>query len=180
TELLAAHGYANFGVKEIVERGGASRTAFYDCFDSKEACSDAAYERFIAVLLDRVIGSLSNRSDQDVFLVLQAYFAALQTDLVVARAFQVEMDSAGPRARDRRRGALRGLAQVLHAEQRRQALTDPELDPDVSLEAFVGSVYAVRQLASDLLDTQDHPNLEAVVPTLAVWLNNAIRRKIPE
>ncbi|CCQ17348.1 Transcriptional regulator, TetR family [Rhodococcus sp. AW25M09] len=179
TELVAANGYSDAGVREIVERSSVSRSAFYDCFDSKESCAEAAYGRFISVLVDRMMSHLVHRSTQDVFRVLSTYFSALQSDLVVARAFQVEMDSAGSLTRVRRRTALRGVAELLHAELRRHAQDDPDLDPDLSIDALVGIVYAVRQLASDMLDTEVEPNLEAVVPRLAQWLDNSIHRSRP-
>ncbi|MBY4211742.1 TetR/AcrR family transcriptional regulator [Rhodococcus fascians] len=175
TELIASHGYAVVGVKDIVDRSSVSRSAFYDCFDSKEACADAAYARFISVLVNKMTNSLVHQSSEDVFAVLTTYLATLGSDLVVARAFQVEMDAAGPAARERRRQALRGLAVLLHGELRRQATADSELDPDVSVDALIGAVYAVRQVASDLLDTEAEPDLEAVTPRLARWLDNSLR-----
>lgn len=176
TELIASHGYAAVGVKEIVDRSSVSRSAFYMCFDSKESCAEAAYARFISVLVSEMSASIVHQSSEDVFAVLATYLATLGSDLVVARAFQVEMDAAGPRARERRRQALRGLAALLHAELGRQAQSDPDLDPDVSMEALVGAVYAVRQVASDLLDTEAEPDLEAVAPRLHRWLDNSLRK----
>ena len=54
TELLAAHGYRGFGAGEIAGRAGVSLAAFYDCFENKDACVFAGYDRFIEVLLERM------------------------------------------------------------------------------------------------------------------------------
>ena len=42
--------------------------------------------------------------------LLSAYIDTLQSDLVVARAYQVEIDALGPQARARRRDSLRLFA----------------------------------------------------------------------
>ncbi len=177
TELVAAHGYAATGVKEVVARSKVSRSSFYECFEDKEQCADAAYERFITVLTQKMIAHLAYGDiEADVTRILIGYLTTLQSDLVVARAFQGEMDAAGKIARDRRRAALHGLAAVLHAEHRRQCDTDATLDPDLPAEVFVASVYAARQLASDLLDTEVAPDLVAVVPRISGWLSAGLRR----
>ena len=45
TELLAAHGYRGFGVGEIATRAGVSLGTFYECFENKDACIFAGYDR---------------------------------------------------------------------------------------------------------------------------------------
>ena len=136
------------------------------------------YDRFIAVFIERLVAvhGEGRTWEEYVGAVLDSYFEVLEQDLVVARAFQVEMDAAGKIARDRRRAALHGLAAVLHAEHRRQCDTDATLDPDLPAEVFVASVYAARQLASDLLDTEVAPDLVAVVPRISGWLSAGLRR----
>ena len=54
TELLAARGYRGFGVGDIATRAGVSLGTFYDCFESKDACVFAGYDRFIEVLLTKM------------------------------------------------------------------------------------------------------------------------------
>src|SRR4051812_40258607 len=41
---LAYHGYEDTKVTDIVELSGVSRATFYERFESKELCFDAAYE----------------------------------------------------------------------------------------------------------------------------------------
>ncbi|MCZ4561081.1 TetR/AcrR family transcriptional regulator [Rhodococcus sp. IEGM 1401] len=176
TELIASRGYAAVGVKDIVDRSSVSRSAFYGCFDSKESCADAAYARFISVLVNKMTNSLVHRASEDVFAVLATYLTTLGSDLVVARAFQVEMDAASLPARERRRQALSGLAAVLHHEMQRQAAVDSELDSEITVDAMIGAIYAVRQFASDLLDTEAEPDLGTVTPRLARWLENSLRK----
>jgi AcrR family transcriptional regulator len=130
TELLAANGYAAVKVGQVAERAGVSRAAFYECFADKQACAFAAYDRFIEVLLGRLAATA--RSDQwNVFMarLLESYLGTLQQDLVVARAFQVEMDAVGSEARRRRRESLVRFAEFLRTERERLAAADPTLRP---------------------------------------------------
>ncbi|MET9485266.1 MULTISPECIES: TetR/AcrR family transcriptional regulator [unclassified Nocardia] len=177
TELVAARGYPAVSVGDIATRSGVSRTAFYDCFDSKEACADAAYERFITHLLAELGRRLDGSElDREVTAVLHAYFATLQQDLVVAKAFQLEMDAAGPIARARRRGALLRFAELIRYEQMRLADTDPTINTDLPIQAYLAAVYAVRQLVSDALDREPAPDLVGLVSRVTGWLSAGFRR----
>jgi AcrR family transcriptional regulator len=157
TELMAAEGYRTIGVREIAARARVSRAAFYECFPDKDACVFAAYDRFIEVLLTQVAVPLTDPTDWDstVSGVLTAYVDTLASDPVVARAFQVEMDALGRRARDVRREALTSMAALL--KQRRDEIW-PE-QSDIPLDAYTGAIYAIRQLASDALDADDDAHL---------------------
>jgi AcrR family transcriptional regulator len=171
-ELMAAHGYAAVKVGEVAERAGVSRAAFYDCFRDKEACAFAAYDRFIDVLLGRL--AATERSDRwDVFLarLLESYLGTLQQDLVVARAFQLEMDAVGTDARARRRESLVRFAEFLRAERERLAAGDTSLRP-LPFSAYLGLVYTARQIACDALDTTKRPDLLSLVPELGAWMSD--------
>lgn len=169
TELIAAQGFLAVRVGDISARAGVSRAAFYACFETKEQCVFAAYDRFIEVLLGR-LGSLEPTGARDDFLarVLSEYLTTLQQDLVVARAFQVEIDALGAPARSRRRSSLMRFAQFLHAAHQRHLAARPELRP-LSVNALLGLVYAARQITSDALDESEQPDLLALLPDLADW-----------
>ncbi len=152
TELLAHGGPAAVGVKPVCVRAGASLGAFYECFGTKEECIFAAYDQFISVFIDRLTGIDGNELawEEYVEAVVAAYFDVLAQDLVVARAFQVEMDSLGAEARRRRRQALQGLGLLIRSKHAAWEGGDEGLLPE---SAYVAAVYGVRQLASDALDT---------------------------
>jgi AcrR family transcriptional regulator len=168
TELMAAGGYRTVGVREIAAHGRISRAAFYECFTDKDACIFTAYDRFIEVLLTEVAAPLQDPTDWDstVTGILDAYLTTLSSDLVVARAFQVEMDALGRQARDARRDALTGMAAVLKG---RRDEVWPQED-DIPLDAYVGAVYAIRQLASDALDQERSPDLVALARRAEPWV----------
>ena len=96
TELLAASGYGGVRVAEIANRAGVSNEAFYEVFNDKEDCAFAAYDRFIEVLVANGYPFTPSQTWREYCRVaLEAYLGALEDDLVVARAFQLEMDALG-------------------------------------------------------------------------------------
>ncbi|ALU73606.1 transcriptional regulator (plasmid) [Rhodococcus erythropolis R138] len=169
TELMAESGYQGVGVRQIAKRAKISPAAFYECFPDKDACVFAAYGRFIEVLLTRIreilpVGTFAwdRNAISD---IVEGYLSALNADPVVARAFQVEMDALGRRARKQRRAALVGMSEVLKAERERAPG-----NPRVPLSAYVGAVYAIRQLASDALDEPGSGSIESLSVEAGVWV----------
>jgi AcrR family transcriptional regulator len=180
TELMAARGYHAVKVGDVAARAGVSRAAFYECFEDKEACAFAAYDRFIEVLLGRLAGTeRPERWDGYMQVLLEAYLGTLQQDLVVARAFQVEMDAVGRQARERRRVALVRFAEFVRAQRERLAADEVSLRP-LPPSAYLGVVYAARQIASDVLDSEKGPDLLALVPELADWMSELLGPRAPE
>ncbi|GGN08341.1 AcrR family transcriptional regulator [Actinoplanes campanulatus] len=179
TELLAAGGYRGFGVREICARAAVSRAAFYECFADKDACVHAAYDRFIAVFLARLTVAANRGEDWPgcVREFVAAYLGTLESDLVAARAFGVEMDALGRAARDRRRAALTHLAGFIRELRERRF---PGTIGDTPLSAYVGAIYALRQIASDALDAEPVPGLSALVPELSTWLCRMVQSPAEE
>ena len=176
TELLAAHGAKAIGPADIAGRAGVSLAAFYECFESKEQCIFAGYDCFIGVLLGQLLAvdvDALTRAEL-VHALLGAYIDTLQSDLVVARAYQVEIDALGPIARERRRNSLRLFAHHLRevAERKQEDGLRPLALPD---SAYIGIVYATRQLTSDELDLVADPDLSGLRADLATWLSDTFR-----
>jgi AcrR family transcriptional regulator len=178
TELLAANGYRGFGPGEIASRAGVSLAAFYDCFENKEECVFAGYDRFIEVLLTR-LQAVETIADDEAALVnaiVGAYLNTLREDLVVARAYQVEIDALGAPARKRRRESLNLFAAYIR-ELTARLSPDGRPPEQLSWSAYIGAVYAVRQLASDALDAEPTPDLMALKDDLQIWLSDLFRQR---
>jgi AcrR family transcriptional regulator len=176
TELMAARGYQHVSIGDVASRAGVSRSAFYDCFSRKEDCAFSAYDRFIEVLLSAIAERTASCGDWDSFIVglLDGYVSTLVQDLVVARAFQIEMDAVGPEARRRRRDALKRFATFIRQQQERFSGDDPTLRP-LPEATYLGAVYAARQVACDALDQDAIPELIALVPRLSGWMAASFR-----
>ena len=178
TELLADRGYRGFGAGDVASRAGVSLAAFYAQFENKDACVFAGYDRFIQVLLQRMVAVELPKSDRAglVRALIAAYLETLQEDLVVARAYQVEIDALGPEARARRRDSLTLFANHVRA---RAGELEPDGQPPEELpwSAYIGIVYAARQIASDALDTEPEPDLTALEADFATWMLDLFRQR---
>jgi AcrR family transcriptional regulator len=177
TELIAAGGYGRVTIGALASRAKVSRTAFYECFPSKEACAFAAYERFIEVFVGTMGELAAKATDIDglISALLDGYFSTLERDPVAARAFLVEFDALGPQARAQRRLALRGIATYLRTTHEDFQASDAQLVAPFAEDVYLGILYLVRQLACDALDEQHRSNLMSIGDTLAPWLLTAFR-----
>jgi AcrR family transcriptional regulator len=178
TELVADRGYSGVGIRDVSARAGVSSGAFYECFEDKDACIFAAYDRFISVVLGRLSVAVDPERDWHgwVLRVVEGYLGALVLDPVVGRAFQVEMDALGSLARARRREALHGLAAFIRSARERLW---SDADAPLPQTAYIGVVYAVRQIASDALERESHPDLAALAPDLAAWIAPTLAGEVP-
>ncbi len=96
-QLVGARGYGAASVAMVLARARVSRKTFYVYFRDKEHCFLTAYEALTGILigeLEMAPGSRAGRSASQ----LERYLGALNADLLVARAFIIEVLSAGPRA----------------------------------------------------------------------------------
>jgi AcrR family transcriptional regulator len=175
TDLLAEHGYAAVTIGGLARRAGVSRAAFYEHFEDKEACMNAAYDHFAETLLSSMTGRLSGQTPWEDFLgdALRAYLGALERDPVAARAFIVEMDAAGPAARARRHEAVGAFARLFaerHAGLRERRPELAALPP----RAYLGMALGVRELVRTELETERKPQLSELVPDVLAWISASV------
>jgi AcrR family transcriptional regulator len=113
TELLADRGYARLRIADLTRRAAVSNDTFYCLFANKEDCACAAYERYVKVIVRMANGAGLAESTtwrEYVQASVEGYLGAMMADLVVARAFQLEMGGIGAKARERRRRAATWFA----------------------------------------------------------------------
>jgi AcrR family transcriptional regulator len=118
-DVVAARGYTDTRVVDVIGAAGVSRKTFYELFDSKEDCFLAAYD----ILLGRVIGDVEaafalqaaepwpERIETGLRVVL-GYLAAHPEE---ARFALIEVLAAGPRALARRDATLRRFTGFVEA-----------------------------------------------------------------
>ncbi len=112
---LAYHGYEDTKVTDIVELSGISRATFYERFESKEICFDAAYEdgvERLATVVGEVAKSERGWTNQ-LSAGLMAGLEFLAADPPLAHLLFVESLAAARPARLEHERSLERLAEVL-------------------------------------------------------------------
>jgi AcrR family transcriptional regulator len=171
TELMAGAGYAAVTIGELAKRASVSRGSFYEQFASKEDCLLAAYDEFAAGLLEAMTAGVANDASWDEFIsiTLDGYLGTLERDPIAARAFIVEMDAAGERARARRRQAIHGFAALLAHRHRSIQALDPSVG-DLPESVYLGLALGVRELVHERLAEEAEPRLAELRPDVILWI----------
>ncbi|MGO4618128.1 TetR/AcrR family transcriptional regulator [Nocardia sp. 2YAB30] len=156
-QAMAENGYVGTSVAAILKRAGVSRETFYEQFRSKEHCFDAAYERAVQMLLDRIADANGGEEDSaaskewDAMArmdrIFRAYLQHLIDDPASARLFLVEVFAVGSAAISRRAqlqelfvGLIAGVLDA-RTEQQRFACQ--------ALAAAIGAMVTARIAAGD-------------------------------
>lgn len=122
-QLVGRNGYAETSIAQVIERAGVSRKTFYAFFADKEACFLQAYAQLSGLLIDALVAHGSEASGEDrIEAQLRQYLETLARDPLVARAFIVEVLSAGPKALAEREAVNRQFADLVFAHTSDDAL----------------------------------------------------------
>jgi len=180
-ELLAERGWAGITIGELVSRASVSRTAFYDHFDDKLGCLLASYDFYSARLISDAAAALSQKgtSDDIIMSALKAYFGSIQQCPTSARAYFVEMDSAGPVARRRRRDGAHVFAAMI-AEQHRRILKASGSTSSPPFLAYFGIALALRELVRDELENDPDADLNDLVDDVHIWMMTMVRGSLDQ
>ncbi|WP_067468154.1 TetR/AcrR family transcriptional regulator [Nocardia amamiensis] len=154
-EAMAENGYIGTSVAAILKRAGVSRETFYEQFRSKEDCFEAAYERAVRLLLDRIaeateaeeVSAEGTESMARMDRILRAYLQHLVDDPASARLFLVEVFAVGSAA-IARRAQLQELFVGLIADVL-DARTEQQRFACQTLAAAVGSMVTARIAVGD-------------------------------
>jgi AcrR family transcriptional regulator len=110
-EVVAARGYTDTRVVDVIGTAGVSRKTFYELFDSKEDCFLAAYDILLGRVLEEAEAAFALRPGapwpERIETGLRAVLGHLAAHPEEARFALVEVLSAGPKALARRDAALR-------------------------------------------------------------------------
>jgi AcrR family transcriptional regulator len=110
-EVVAARGYTDTRVVDVIGTAGVSRKTFYELFDSKEDCFLAAYDILLGRVLEEAEAGFARRPraswPERIEAGLRAVLAHLAAHPEEARFALVEVLAAGPKALARRDAALR-------------------------------------------------------------------------
>jgi AcrR family transcriptional regulator len=169
--VVAEVGFTKATIAQITKVAGVSPRAFYEHFTGKEECYLAAYDTFAASLLGRVGADLPPEADWQAFLAgaLTAYLRSLEDDPITARAFLIEIESAGPRARKRRHEAYAAFAALLRERHEAIRAQDPSLGP-LPERLYLAITHGVRAIVCHELDTSAEPQLITLTDDLLLWI----------
>jgi AcrR family transcriptional regulator len=139
-------GFRDVTVADIVRGARVSRAAFYAHFADKEECFLAATRQGGILMADRVAAAsrrLAANAGAEATLraSIAAFLQFLAEEAMFARAFYVEMPTAGPRAVRQIEAGLHGFARMnraWHERGRRDHPSWPEV-PDQAYFALAGA-----------------------------------------
>lgn len=146
-EIIAAQGYRNVSVADIVKTAAVARGRFYEHFSSKEDCFFALYEFGTASALDAVeeaCKDLEGDFPTRVRTGLAALLAHIEANPELARSCIVEGPAVGPAISTRFESLIAGFAGLLRAGRDRKG--GEEL-PETVEETVVGGLYWILYYA---------------------------------
>ncbi len=158
-EQVAAHGYRQTTITEVVKLAAVSTRDFYELFEGKEDCFLVAFEALRAhleTLVREAVAAEDDWPDQVVSALRAALeFFAAEPDL--ARLCLVESVSATPRIAVRFREAV--LAAVPGLAAGRAELDDPELLLPETEDAILGGIVSLASGSIIAGETEKLPEL---------------------
>lgn len=158
---VAAKGYAETTVADVLAGAGVSRATFYEHFDGKEHCYVEAYATAAALVRDALLGVVDENTDPAPRLraALRGYLAVLDADPDLANAFLIQSAAAGPRVQALRGQVHAEWAAVLQTLANNAAAQDGAPPPPALVgQCAVGAlIHAVEQRVASTPDPPRAP-----------------------
>ncbi len=167
-DAVAAKGYAQTTLTDIVDRARISRNAFYVHFTDKEACFLSAYEAAHYALIEQVIKCQHDGMSwhQRLRASLHAYLTFKKANPTLAQTMLVDIHAAGVNARKKRDWGHQRFADMQSRLYALRRQSQPEL-PKLSPLTFLAMVAAVEEMAAAyVLSGRLHRVLEVEAPAL--------------
>lgn len=170
---IAAKGYPDVTVADIVRRAKVSRAAFYLHFRSREDCFFAATRRGGQRLYGRVIEAAravpDDAPDEEALRTgCRAYLCFLADEPAFARVFFIDMPAAGPAAVERLQAASSRFAEINAKWHRRARTRHPDWPavPDEAYQALAGATAELIRSWVSADKTEALPELEDTLVAL--------------
>lgn len=114
-ESIAAHGYRDTTVADIVRRARTSRRTFYEHFASKEACFVALLTRSTAQLIGQITAAVDPGAawSTQVRQAVEAWIACTQAAPAIMCSWIRDVPSLGATARDLQRTVMESLVAMI-------------------------------------------------------------------
>jgi AcrR family transcriptional regulator len=157
-DAVAAKGYANVAVADVIVRAGVSRRSFYEHFTNKEDAFLAAYDAGVAGLLDAIGEAEAEAATRPGATLLEraragteVYLQLLADNPAFARTFLIEVLGAGPDALERRDAVHERFAERMAATFDAIAADVGDDLPRPADYVFRAAVGAIHELVIDTL-----------------------------
>jgi AcrR family transcriptional regulator len=147
---VAAAGFGDVTVADIVRGARVSKAAFYAHFTDKEDCFLAATREGGKLMADRVAAAGRHQpkgltAEQALRASIVAFLGFLAAEPAFARAFYVDMPAAGARAVQRLEAAQHSFARMTQAWHERARCEHPAW-PEVPYQAYLALAGATAEL----------------------------------
>lgn len=151
---LAEKSYGDVTIGDVVRHARVSKRTFYEYFADKEACFLATYGAIADELLRRVAEAAKDAEpgEDQLYATTDVYFAALEEQRAMMRAFLSEVHAAGPSALSLRRTIHARFASLLVELVRSARHKRPDLR-DLSPELASALVGGINELVLTQLDS---------------------------
>ncbi|MDQ1746792.1 MAG: hypothetical protein QOD07_1055 [Frankiaceae bacterium] len=171
TAAVAAVGYPDVTVADVVRRARVSRTAFYAHFADKEDCFLATTAHGSALLFGSTLGAVAAlpASEDDELMLrvgLRAFLRFLAAEPAFARLFYIDLPGAGGRAQARLQAAYGRWGEINQAWHQRARERHPDW-PVVPREAYLALAGATGELVRERVRAGRTDELPALEDTLA-------------
>jgi AcrR family transcriptional regulator len=169
TRAVAARGYVNVTVADVVALAGVSRTTFYVHFEDREQCFLEAYAEGSRALVTEIAAAVRSSHSVDwhdrVSTGITRYLELLASDPDLARALLVDILGAGPRAVQLRRRVFSSFVDLYrpNPDGSRPADVAMRRVPDLYLRALVGGI---GELVQEHIATDGAKTLPELTDTL--------------
>lgn len=167
---VAAKGYAETTLADIVREANVSRRTFYEHFRDKPDCLIALYEAANRTALQGVRQAIDSEQPwpQQVQAGLKAYFSQLAANPVLTRALFIDILNLGLPGQQARRKAFDELAQFIVEVARPNRRNQSRMPRDHAL-AVVGAIneLVLERLEQDVSGASAARKLEALAPLCA-------------
>ena len=148
-DAVAAKGYAQVAVADVIAGAGVSRATFYEQFTDKQDCFLAAFDLAVDRLFTTLAPLAPTGKDPAAFgPLLAAYLEVLAADVGMARVFLIDVYAAGPEAFSRRAASQHRFAEyigLIYGVRSASGRFACE-----ALVAAVGSLVSARLAAGDV------------------------------
>jgi AcrR family transcriptional regulator len=169
SRAVAARGYVNVTVADVVALAGVSRTTFYEHFDDKEACFLETYSEGSRALVEEIAAAIRESGLTDwhdrVRTGIGRYLELLGSNPNLARAILVDVLGAGPAAVELRRHVFSSFVDLYRPSPRGRRPADVAMRrvPEPYLRGLVGGI---AELVQEHIVTHGAESLPELADTL--------------